>query len=935
MYIIFLKNDFMKTKILPCFILLAFLFFVINIAQAQPQMNANRVWSGQGDGHSWTDGNNWSPVLCHDTFTDTYTYVYTMPTNGEIVEFINTGNISVTGCPFIILGNVPYDNGGYNHCSGVGPSSAVGLYSMQIDPFSYVTLDNTIVAGGLVSQSAGTNINTALEIDQGRLTCQGLGGNFAADGSSTPLNMNSIKATNSIIEITNPGTGGGFSPSGRTYFNNCTITCTAFQPYSNNAYPSEKDSFNNCTINTATFYCGPYCIARIYNSTFNISGGVFAPDSYGYNNSVVLDNVQINANNTSTFTIEYRAGSASIKGNITCFNKDSAFQLLFQNGDNPPTPPTPFYLDGNLIVNGGSIFIGNNASLEITGNLEMNGTPDPNLMKDVMINGQKAFEAGGYTNYANYNYGSFGPIPGNFRFGLKFSGSTDSHIKWPTGFPVDTLIIEKSNCARVYFDGVPLHVTGKLQVNSGQLVLASHPVSNYTLVNGGDLEIRNGGSISIGPNADVAVGGNFVDNNPTVNNSTCNGFSNAANNTIAFYNNQYTPVNRFIGSASNSSVGNVKFINQANESYTLQNDFVADNFDLGNNGKIILGNNNFRINGALTNYDNSNYFITNGTGSLTLQNIATTPVLFPVGISESSYTPVIVANNGTIDNYKVRVQEGLYNNGDKGVLVTEKAVNRTWFIEEEVGGGSNANVTLQWNAEDELGGFDRNDAFLLHYINNSWDFGTPLPVGGTSPYQLTRNNITSFSPFAISNQNIILPLILINFNILKQNTSVQLNWQTTSEKNFSFFGIERSNDGIIFSNLNKVPASFNNSSIKNYSYTDNTPINGTDFYRLKMTDADGKFTYSKIVAIRFDGKNSALQIFPNPAKDILHVQVTGSNGKAILQIIDVNGRKVEEQRINLNGTTSVAIDINDLPKGTYNLLLKSSTLNEHEKFIKQ
>ena len=108
-----------------------------------------------------------------------------------------------------------------------------------------------------------------------------------------------------------------------------------------------------------------------------------------------------------------------------------------------------------------------------------------------------------------------------------------------------------------------------------------------------------------------------------------------------------------------------------------------------------------------------------------------------------------------------------------------------------------------------------------------------------------------------------------------------------------------------------------------------------NFFRLKIVDADEKFTYSKIVAIRFDGNNNALQIFPNPAEDILHVQVTGSNEKAILQIIDQSGRKVKEERIILNGTSSFSIDIEELSKGAYNLLLKSSTLNEHQKFIKQ
>jgi hypothetical protein len=101
-----------------------------------------------------------------------------------------------------------------------------------------------------------------------------------------------------------------------------------------------------------------------------------------------------------------------------------------------------------------------------------------------------------------------------------------------------------------------------------------------------------------------------------------------------------------------------------------------------------------------------------------------------------------------------------------------------------------------------------------------------------------------------------------------------------------------------------------------------------------MVDADAKFTYSKILAVRFDGNNS-LQIFPNPAKDILHVQVTGSNENALLQIIDATGRKVKEQKISIDGATSVSVDITDLSKGMYHLLFKTNLKTEHQKFVKQ
>ena len=104
-----------------------------------------------------------------------------------------------------------------------------------------------------------------------------------------------------------------------------------------------------------------------------------------------------------------------------------------------------------------------------------------------------------------------------------------------------------------------------------------------------------------------------------------------------------------------------------------------------------------------------------------------------------------------------------------------------------------------------------------------------------------------------------------------------------------------------------------------------------------MADADGKFSYSKIVAVRMDNKSFMLQIFPNPAQDVLNVQVNISdlNEDAIFQIVDIAGRIVKEERINLGGSSSASINISCLSKGTYNILLKGKSLNEQVKFGKE
>ena len=69
-----------------------------------------------------------------------------------------------------------------------------------------------------------------------------------------------------------------------------------------------------------------------------------------------------------------------------------------------------------------------------------------------------------------------------------------------------------------------------------------------------------------------------------------------------------------------------------------------------------------------------------------------------------------------------------------------------------------------------------------------------------------------------------------------------------------------------------------------YSIVDEQPLQDIDFYRLKMIDADDKFTYSNIVAVKINAVNK-LQIFPNPAAAILFVEASGNNENAIVQIL--------------------------------------------------
>ncbi|HNG62610.1 MAG TPA: T9SS type A sorting domain-containing protein [Ferruginibacter sp.] len=94
-----------------------------------------------------------------------------------------------------------------------------------------------------------------------------------------------------------------------------------------------------------------------------------------------------------------------------------------------------------------------------------------------------------------------------------------------------------------------------------------------------------------------------------------------------------------------------------------------------------------------------------------------------------------------------------------------------------------------------------------------------------------------------------LPITLVNFTVKENNGKNILNWSTANEINSSYFSIERSTDGKSFFPIGRVNANGFSSAEMKYSFTDPSPADGKNFYRLAMTDLDGSYEYSKIVSV--------------------------------------------------------------------------------------
>jgi Concanavalin A-like lectin/glucanases superfamily/Secretion system C-terminal sorting domain len=189
--------------------------------------------------------------------------------------------------------------------------------------------------------------------------------------------------------------------------------------------------------------------------------------------------------------------------------------------------------------------------------------------------------------------------------------------------------------------------------------------------------------------------------------------------------------------------------------------------------------------------------------------------------------------------------------------------------------------------------------------------------------------------------SVTLPVKLTSFTAVNSNSNIKLQWQTQYEQNSSHYNIQRSTDGINFTNIARVNAAGNSNIPLSYSHTDllsamlqNIP---TVFYRLQSVDIDGLFSNSKVVAVHLNKTGMQLFVSPNPAKDVLQVQTgNGLAGNATLMITDAMGRQLYKKDISLQqGSNTIPVNISLLSSGIYYVRLTNANESFTKQFLKE
>ncbi len=222
-------------------------------------------------------------------------------------------------------------------------------------------------------------------------------------------------------------------------------------------------------------------------------------------------------------------------------------------------------------------------------------------------------------------------------------------------------------------------------------------------------------------------------------------------------------------------------------------------------------------------------------------------------------------------------------------------------------------------ADDSLGFFQFIDPINVDIIPYDNGYYAEFGVNTFSEFWINNGGANGISP---------LPVTLLNFDATKDGDHSKLTWTTSQEINSDKFIVERSGNDIDFINIGSVAAKGNSSSTSQYQYIDNQPLNGVNYYRLKIVELNSANRHSIVRKVVF-GKVANNIVYPNPVSNgVLFIQ-TSDNCK-LVELFDITGKL-----LNTFSTMGIInqLNIGKLPAGIYQLRIHTSINVETKKIV--
>jgi hypothetical protein len=278
---------------------------------------------------------------------------------------------------------------------------------------------------------------------------------------------------------------------------------------------------------------------------------------------------------------------------------------------------------------------------------------------------------------------------------------------------------------------------------------------------------------------------------------------------------------------------------------------------------------------------------------------------------------IILASSPSAQNINISatIEGSNMDSGDSATI--QYSVNNIWTISKAIHGmpgtfTATYTVSFTANANSTI-------KVLINFFNDK----------GNEYWRLYNGKLTITDPQP-------LPVELLTFQGENFSNGIELEWNTANESENSFFIIERSQNGFLFEAIAKINGAGNSTTEKKYSFKDNEPLNGENFYRLKQTDWDGKENYfSQIIKLNYEKNKPVFAVYPNPSENssaIINFD-EGEKNEYLISLFDENGKKIGEKKIqkeNSDRQLSLSDINNNLKAGIYFI-----TASKNDNFFQQ
>lgn len=492
-----------------------------------------------------------------------------------------------------------------------------------------------------------------------------------------------------------------------------------------------------------------------------------------------------------------------------------------------------------------------------------------------------------------------------------------------------------------------------INVTNGQVVcVTSDLTANVDIASGGTLNVQPGvtltilnfnnfngtlinNGIVIAGNINFGSGGVFTNYNKAIinGNQNYNGTATINNVQLATF-----TIN------STFSLGNSSTINNDGTFISTSGDVSFNSGTINNNGRFEVKDGNFNPNGTVVNngffkvnnfinlnggtvYNKCRFVVGNGF-NVNNTNLINEGLIWVTNTSSGK----IQHNSGTWMNTvlgKVRVHDFINN-------ATISGSGEFYFT-----GDTRQQGTFEGSYNNEDSAIKVYDAtYAPNIAGSAFDFGIQ-GAHAVRSITLTPADTNNFNGSCALQTFGFTPLSLdlLKFDIAHQSGAVFLNWETTKEYNVKAFEVEHSDNGSLWHKIGDVKAD-GNYDFNNYRFTHYNTKAGSNLYRLKMVDIDGKFTYSPVKSVMIKNNAGVGNVYPNPFSTTLNLEYNNTSGvkNTVITVVDISGKLLEYADWNMKeGLNSKVLDLNKLLGGLYFLMIRNNNdgaILLHEKIIK-